>query len=73
MRNGTTPAAEDLTAEERDELYAVYLTIPSLHHISFSLTLQDSATRICLWNVAHARRKTRARKTAAVDVFELTP
>lgn len=73
MRKGTTPAATDLTAEERAELHAVYVTIPALHHIPFSLALQDGATRICLWNVAHARRKTLARKVAAVYVFELTP
>lgn len=69
----TTPAYKDLTAEQREELRAVYVTVHNLHHIPFEHCLLDTAFRICLWNVAQARRRKRARLAAATQVFELKP
>jgi hypothetical protein len=69
----TTPKLAELTADQRAELHAVYASVASLHHIPFELALADTAIRICLWNVAQARRKVRARQRAAAEFFELRP
>jgi hypothetical protein len=68
-----TPALKDLTDDQRADLRAVYATLPALHHLTFDECLTETSIRICLWNVACARRKTRARLAAAVQVFQLTP
>jgi len=68
-----TPALKDLTAGERAELHAVYASVPALHHLTFDAALDDRAILICLWNVNHARRKTRARIAGAAEAFELRP
>lgn len=68
-----TPAARDLTADERNELREVYLRTPPLHHLTFDQCLVDTAIRICLWNVAMGRRKALARRKAAEEIFRLTP
>lgn len=67
----TTPPYAQLTQEQREDLRGVYVSLSSLHHLSFEACLVDTAIRICLWNVAQARRKTRARKAAAAEYFEL--
>lgn len=68
---GTTPQLRDLTAEQRDALHTVYLSITPLHHLKFDECLADRGIQICLWNVAKARQKKRARQAAAEEVFQL--
>lgn len=68
-----TPQVHELTTEQREELRAVYVTVDALHHLTFTEALNERAILICLWNVAQARRKTRARMAAAAAVFQLTP
>lgn len=66
----------DLDQEKRD-MFAVYLTLPSLHHLDFEQAIKDPSIRICLRNTAHARRKAlAARKAKSIPEaanFELTP
>lgn len=70
---GATPQLQDLTDEQRAELHAVYAGLTALHHLAFEECLHDRSILICLWNVAQARAKTRARLRAATEGFELTP
>lgn len=67
----TTPQRRDLTAEQREELRCVYVSVPALHHLTFDEALADRSILICLWNLAKARRKTRARLAAAAEYFDL--
>lgn len=58
-------------------MFAVYLSLPQLHHIPYEDCLASQAIRICLKNTAHARREVlkRRRAKSANDAtsFELTP
>lgn len=67
-----TPA---ITTQQRLELFAVYLSLPDLHHIEFDEALADTALYICLKNTAEARKRAKlASRRAANDTpFELTP
>lgn len=70
---GPTPQLSALTVEQITELHAVYAGLSALHHLTFDECLRDRSILICLWNVAQARAKTRARMRAAIQIFELTP
>lgn len=67
-----------ISEQERLDMFAVYLSLPDVHQrLDFEEAIADPAMRICLKNVAHARRQAIARRKAnsANDAarFELTP
>ena len=71
-------AAFGFTEAETLDMYAVYLSLPDVHQrMDFEEALADPAMRICLKNVAHARRQALARRRAQsandASQFQLTP
>lgn len=63
--------------QERLDLFAVYLTIQGLHHLSFEQALLIPVVRGCLRNTLEAmrRRLAKAKARAAADSaeFQLAP
>lgn len=70
-----TPLAP-LLEQERLDLFAIYVSTPSMHHLSFEAVLADPTLRGCLRNTLEAKRRAalKKRQAAAVDItkFQLT-